>query len=565
MQVRRKGDDLELVIGSRQYRVRGLAKNTTYDVLKVNVRVLSGSSFHIDTLDLYNARHRSAFINTTADELRLESDIIKKDMGRVLLKLEELQDDRIKKALEPKKQEVKMTDQERREALSFLKDPHLLERIVKDFEIYGLVGEETNRLVGYLSVISRKLEKPLAVVIQSSSASGKSTLLEALLSMVPEEDRIQYSAMTGQSLFYLGDKDLRHKVLAIVEEEGIKQASYALKLLQSEGKLRIASTGKDATTGQMVTREYQVEGPVMVLTTSTAIDIDEELLNRCLVLSVDESRQQTRAIHRAQRQAQTLEGLKRKLDKKDTLTIHRNAQRLLQPLEVINNYSGSLTFLDDQTRMRRDHLKYLTLISAIAFLHQYQRPVKPLHHQGATVSYIEVTPADIAIANTLAGEVLGRTLDELSPQTRLFLDLVDKMVKKACTEDQIDRCDYRFTQRDLRKYTGWSDYQVKSHLRKLVSLEYVLIHRGRGQRFVYELLYNSEGKDGKKFLMGLLDADELNQNLFPLAAKKEAVHEEKYDGNREHHATNRVDEKMDREAPGASREHRGSAREHAEK
>ena len=82
------------------------------------------------------------------------------------------------------------------------------------------MGEETNKLVGYLASVSRRLESPLAVVVQSSSAAGKSLLMDAILGFVPEEDRVQYSAMTGQSLFYMGETDLKHKVLAIVEEEG---------------------------------------------------------------------------------------------------------------------------------------------------------------------------------------------------------------------------------------------------------------------------------------------------------------------------------------------------------
>jgi hypothetical protein len=80
---------------------------------------------------------------------------------------------------------------------------------------------------------------------------------------VPEEDRIVYSAMTGQSLLYMGEMNLKHRVLAIAEEEGAQGASYALKLLQSEGQLTIASTSKDATTGKLTTEEYHVEGPVM--------------------------------------------------------------------------------------------------------------------------------------------------------------------------------------------------------------------------------------------------------------------------------------------------------------
>ena len=66
--------------------------------------------------------------------------------------------------------------------------------------------------------------------------------------------------------------------------------SYALKILQSEGELTIASTGKDPVTGKLVTHEYHVEGPVMIFLTTTAIDVDEELQNRCLVLTVDEAR-----------------------------------------------------------------------------------------------------------------------------------------------------------------------------------------------------------------------------------------------------------------------------------
>ena len=130
--------------------------------------------------------------------------------------------------------------------------------------------------------------------------------MEAILAFVPEEQRVKYSAMTGQSLYYLGDSDLTHKVLAIVEEEGAERASYALKLLQSEGELTIASTGKNATTGRMTAQEYHVKGPVMIMLTTTAIDLDEELMNRCIVLTVDESREQTRAIHALQRQPQRM-------------------------------------------------------------------------------------------------------------------------------------------------------------------------------------------------------------------------------------------------------------------
>src|SRR3990167_1679752 len=156
--------------------------------------------------------------------------------------------------------------------------------------------------------------------------------------------------MTGQSLFYMGGVDLKHKVLAVVEEEGAERASYALKLLQSEGELTIASTGKDGETGKLITHEYRVEGPVMIMLTTTAADVDEELLNRCLVLSVDEERGQTRAIHDAQRRRRTLHGIVERRRKESLQKLHRNAQRLLRPLAVVNPFAEKLTFRDDKTR-----------------------------------------------------------------------------------------------------------------------------------------------------------------------------------------------------------------------
>src|SRR5260370_32113017 len=218
-----------------------------------------------------------------------------------------------------------MTGEKKPAALELLRDPRLLDRILEDFARCGVVSEENKKLVSYLAVVSRVLEAHLAVLVQSSSAAGKSALMEAVLAMLPEEQRVQYSAMTGQSLFYMGETDLKHKVLAIVEEEGALRAAYALKLLQSEGVLTIASTGKDATTGRLITHQYRVEGPVMLFLTTTAIDLDEELLNRCLVLTVDEERAQTQAIHRKQREAQTIEGLLARHERQEVLRVHRNA------------------------------------------------------------------------------------------------------------------------------------------------------------------------------------------------------------------------------------------------
>jgi post-segregation antitoxin (ccd killing protein) len=333
--------------------------------------------------------------------------------------------------------------------------------------------------------------------------------MDAVLAFMPEDERVQYSAMTGQSLFYMGETRLKNKILAISEEEGAHTASYALKLLQSEGEVTIASTGKDDSSGQLVTREYKVEGPVMLFLTTTAIDIDEELLNRCLVLTVNESREQTEAIHHAQRLKRTLKGLESKIEKARILQLHRNAQRLLKPLTVINPYADQLTFLADKTRTRRDHEKYLTLIDSIALLHQYQREIKTL----GALDYIEVTTADIALANRLAHEVLGKTLDELPPQTRKLLKEIQVWVQQCCKADGIDQRDFRFSRKQLRDVTGWGNTQLKVHLARLEDMEFLAMHNvPRSKAIAYELLFDGSADNNNPQLMGLLNVDYLKKN-----------------------------------------------------
>jgi post-segregation antitoxin (ccd killing protein) len=248
----------------------------------------------------------------------------------------------------------------------------------------------------------------------------------------------------------------------------------------------------------------------MLMLTTTAIDVDEELLNRCLVLSVNESREQTAAIHARQRHKQTLAGLLQGAEREAIQELHHNAQRLLSSVAVVNPYADRLSFLSDKTRTRRDHMKYLTLIRAIALLHQHQREVKTVQHRGQALAYIEVSKADIALANHIAHEVLGRTLDELPPQTRRLAGLIQAMVKARAQEQCIAVSQVRFTRRDIRDATQWSDSQLKVHCARLADMEYLLIHGGsRGHSISYELLWDGSS-DADRRLCGLIDPQQLH-------------------------------------------------------
>lgn len=508
-QLEHRGEAWFLTLEQRHYRITGLEKTVSTDGLKIGLRVQVGERFHLDQVDLIRDTERRRFIERAAEETGLTTELLKRDLGRVLLAVEQTQIQLLQPA-ETTATVVTLSPEEREQALHWLREPQLIERLKEAFRLAGIIGEESNTLVAYLAGVSRKLERPLAIIIQSASAAGKTTLMDAVLSFFPEEDRVKYSAMTGQSLYYLGETNLQHKILAVVEEAGAEKASYALKLLQSEGELTIASTGKDPQTGRMVTQEYHVQGPVMIFLTTTAINLDEELQNRCLTLAVDESSAQTERIHRLQRERRTLAGLIAREERQELLARLKNAQRLLSPMSVLNPYANALTFPSGRTRNRRDHEKYLTLIDAIALLHQHQRSRGQQVIRGKEVEYLEVTLDDIALANELAPEVLGRSLDELPPQTRRLLESIRELVetKRKTESEKTATC---FSRREIKNRCGWSLTQVRVHLERLVELEYLALRCGRlGGPFQYELLIEVDAPENIAHI-GLIDVEKLRK------------------------------------------------------
>ena len=471
--------------GDRDYKIRGLDKNMSSLTLRVNIQAARRDMLHLDSIDLMRSAARAAFIKATALELHCQEETIKKDLGLVLLHLDDLRNRQIEAAKATRAPLPQIPPDEARDALDLLRDPNLIGRIVRDLEHCGMVGEAFNKLAAYLAIVSRKLASPLAILVQSSSSAGKSTLMDTILAMAPPEDVIQLSNLTSQALYYLPPDALRHKTLAICEDQGLAEAAYALKLLQSDGRLTHATVAK-AVDGRAVTQFHCVEGPVQLFLTSTSQAIDEELLNRCLVLAVDESREQTHAIQQLQRLLQSRSGLEKRREASGLQALHRNAQRLLRPLVVTNDLDATLPFPCERTRHRRDHAKYLSLIQAIALLHQHQRT---LHVDESGTESIAVEPSDIALANRLIDKLLKQSNNELPPQSQRCLESLQGFVQSHCQRDRLTPPEFRFTRRSFREQSGWTDNQLRVHFQRLIDLEFLRVHRGRqGCTYLYELV-----------------------------------------------------------------------------
>lgn len=261
---------------------------------------------------------------------------------------------------------------------------------------------------------------------------------------------------------------------------------------------------KNPETNEMTTQSRTVEGPVAIFMTTTAAEIDEELQNRFLVLTVDESAEQTAAVHAAQRSRETRAGFLARAQAQAVRQLHHDAQHLVERIAVVNPYADRLTFAGRTPRTRRDHAKYLRLIRAITLLHQHQRERTTDTIHGQTLTWIETTPEDIAAANALAGSVLGRSLDELAPPTRRLLNALRTLTEARAQLTGRTRDAVRLTRREIREHTSMAPTPLHVHLSRLVDLEYVHAFKGATTSSqCYAVVWDGEGTDGSRFLVGL--------------------------------------------------------------
>jgi len=495
--------------GARRYELRGVERPSPAR-LRATIKAVSSEPsqlgrFHIDTVDFYLSRSRRAFILETARLFHEAAEVVESDLNRLTERLEKhTQEQSQSVAAKPA-----VSEPEKTEALKLGQHSDLTGEILRDVERLGLVGEEANKLIGYLILTSRKLDDPLALLILSGSGAGKSLLQATLLKLCPDEDLIKLTSLSDRALFYKDADSLKNKVLAVEEVAGAEGAHYAIRNLISPKKLVIETTVKNPMTGQLTTQVNTVNGPTAVFQTTTRPDLDAETRSRFIVTSVDESPEQTRAILEAQRQGHTLEGLRRKQEREAIAQRHHAFQRLLAPVTVVNPFEPLLTYADDRLAVRRENPKYLNLILAVTFLHQMQRDRK---HDELCGDYIETTLADIAIANELATELFGQTLSELSRPGQELLRLVFDYVTGQAARQKVETETVTFSRRELRESLKWSEYQLRTYLDELAQLEYVLPLAGKqGQPFRYRLLYDGQGESGQRFLTGLKSVEQLQR------------------------------------------------------
>ena len=329
------------------------------------------------------------------------------------------------------------------------------------------------------------------------------------MNFCPPEELESVSDLSANALYYYSIDDLKNKFIVIGEKQGSRDSDYPLRELITKKSITKAIPMKDQVTGQIKTVTIKVNGPIALVETTTNGELNPENLNRCFVVAIDESEEQTRLIHDNQRIKYTIEGHLSKKELNKIREKHIYAQRLLKKIPVFNPYAPLLTFPSSRLQTRRDNEKLLKLINVITFLHQYQRKVKKMKlENNEVIEYIECTIFDYKIAYELLKDgLLDNTLDDLPRPARELLEIIKKYVDEKSKLNNLPVDKIIFERKDIREYSSWSFAQVRNNFRILKEYEYLQNIRSKnGTAYQYKLSSSYSDLD---FLNTILTPEQL--------------------------------------------------------
>jgi predicted transcriptional regulator len=369
-------------------------------------------------LDLYSITHVEKLARLIADRLEVGVTAVSKDLSDITNELERYRLQQIESKQQEQNKIIRpLTEAERTAAIEFLQSKNLLQATNEMIGRSGIVGEELNRLIMWLIYTSRKTAKPLHIISMGSSGTGKSHLQEKVGELIPEEDKIEITALTENAFYYFDKAALGHKLILIEDLDGIWKALYPLRELQSKQRISKTITIKDKN-GNTKTIHLKVYGPVCIAGCTTKESIYEDNANRCFLIYLDESDEQDERIMDYQRKISA--GKINTTEEAKAKQLLQNVQSVLQPITVINPFAEQLKIPNEVFKKRRTNAHYLAFIEVITFFKQYEREQKVDKATGEI--FIETTIEDIQEANQLLKEILLRKSDELNGATRNYFE-----------------------------------------------------------------------------------------------------------------------------------------------
>jgi predicted transcriptional regulator len=444
-------------------------------------------------IDLYHDVQTEKLIRRTAERLEVGTSHLYSGIAQLTEALEKYRLQLIEKELDTKPKPKKLTEKEKEETTTFLKQENLNQKTNELLGTSGIVGEELNRLIMWYVYTSRKLSRPLHIISFGSSGTGKSHLQEKVGELIPDEDKIEITAITQNAFYYYGTDELGHKLILIEDFDGALTALYPIRELQSKQRISKTITIKD-NKGNTKTIHLKVQGPVTVAGCTTQESMYEDNANRSFLIYLDESKEQDKKVMHYQR---LLSAGKINLEAEHkTKQFLQNVQRVLKTVKIINPYAEYLEIPDEVLKPRRSNAHYLGFIEAVTFFHQYQRTEEVNTDTGEI--YIQTTLEDIEIANAMMKDILLRKSDELNKATRSYFEHLKAYLK---TENKTT-----FSTKEIRQALRTNPSSQKRYMLLLLSNNYVKKVKGKKERgFVYEVCSFEEYEQLKNKVSSVLD------------------------------------------------------------
>lgn len=446
------------------------------------------------SLDLYNETQTEKLVKKTAERFTLSTTYVQKAVGNLINTVEDYRLQQIdSNKLKSISNKPTLSKEEITEAETFLKQQQLLKITNDCIGKSGVIGEEVNRLIMFLVFTSRKTNRPLHIISFGSSGVGKSHLQEKVAELIPKEDKIELTSVSGNAFYYYVDDDLGHKLILIEDYDGVFAALYPIRELQSKQKISKTITVRDRN-GNTRTLHLTVKGPVSIGGCTTSEHIYEDNANRSFLIYLDESEAQDERVMEYQRKLSA-----GKIDSTEQQQIQKllqNVQRVLQPISVRNPFAEQLIIPKEVFKPRRTNAHYIAFIEAITFYKQYQREHKVDKDTGEI--YIETTLEDIAEANELMKEILLKKSDELGYATRKYFEHL-----KAHLQQHNQKT---FINSSIRKVLREHPSKQKRFMIELQ--QYGLIKKVDGDKkkgFVYEVMSNEEYNRLQQSINGAMD------------------------------------------------------------
>lgn len=437
-----------------------------------------------DKLDLYNNVQVQNYCTTQSEKNGSNANQLEADIMDFTNLLSEHRDKLIEKsqsAININQPAAKINHLKEREAVEFLSQPKLIKNINRLIGLSGIIGEENNRILLFICATTYKTN-PLHVLVQSSSGSGKSHLINSIKDLMPSEDITDMTRITSKALYYCQDNDLTNKIIVIQDIDGLdKDAQYAFREAQSSGFLKSRSVSKDKF-GNLIAVETKVTAHFSSMVATTKEEVYFDNMSRSVIVGIDESEAQTYRIVNLQNER--IAGLVNTETEQRAKELLQNCIRVLRPCKIINRYANKIKLPVEAKMLRRLNEQFQNFIMQVTYLHQYQREIDD---KGRVVC----TPEDIKMAVDLFFDSIWMKVDELDGTTRQFFERMKTYLKKRGTNKM-------FTQKEIRQALNVSKSQCFRNLETLLRMEYIAIVSGSANRgYQYKITEWKQVKEHK--------------------------------------------------------------------